>query len=89
MNGSNIPSCVTNETCAIVDPSLKFGPLHLTSPLYGIVFPLLTIITTISNSIIIHILLRPNMKSPTNIILASIAAFDMSSLLTQAPWQVI
>jgi len=83
---NNTPSCLIEETCGVIDPSLRFGPPHLTSPLYGIVFPLLTLITTISNSIIINILLRKNMKSPTNIMLASIAAFDMASLLPQVPW---
>jgi len=86
MNYSDIPSCVINGTCGVLDPGLRFGPLYLASPLYGIVFPVLTLITTIANSIIINILLRSNMRSPTNIILAAIAAFDLSSLLIQAPW---
>ena len=51
-------SCVINGTCGVLDPGLRFGPLFLASPLYGIVFPVLTLITTIANSIIINILLR-------------------------------
>jgi len=76
-------SCIVANTCYVVDLSTS---LSYTIPILGIFYPILTLLTTIVNSIIIHILLRPTMQSPTNILLAAIAGFDMATLIIQAPW---
>jgi len=78
-------SCLVANTCYVVDLSTS---LSFTVPILGIFYPLLTLLTTVANSLIIHILLRPAMKSPTNVLLAAIAVFDMATLLIQAPWHV-
>ena len=51
-------SCISHGSCWVVDPAETFGPSHLTAPLYGVVFPVLTLVTTLANTLIIHILLK-------------------------------
>ena len=51
-------SCISHGSCWVVDPAETFGPSHLTAPLYGVVFPVLTLVTTVANTLIIHILLK-------------------------------
>jgi len=45
-------------------------------PINGIISPLFILITLITNVIICAVLLAPNMRSPTNIILVAIATSD-------------
>eukprot|EP00091_Calanus_sinicus_P013293 TRINITY_DN29559_c0_g1_i1.p1 TRINITY_DN29559_c0_g1~~TRINITY_DN29559_c0_g1_i1.p1 ORF type:complete len:118 (-),score=8.07 TRINITY_DN29559_c0_g1_i1:454-807(-) len=55
-------SCLIANTCYVVNVS---NSLSFTLPILGVFYPILTLLTTVANSIIIHILLRPAMRSPT------------------------
>ena len=51
-------TCLTNNTCYIVNATSWLGPLYLIQPIYGFIVPILTIITIISNATIILVLTR-------------------------------
>ena len=55
-------------------------------PLLGVIMPVLAVVTLVSNTIIIIILSRPGMQSPTNIVLLSMAVCDLCTILTPTPW---
>ena len=57
-------------------------------PVYGYIMPVLTTITTIANALIIMVLTRPEMASPTNTVLLSLASCDLLTILLPAPWYI-
>merc|ERR1711963_903765 len=81
-----LQSCLEAHTCYTLDMSVNLGPLHFVQPLLGIIMPLLALITIISNTIIIIILSRPGMQSPTNCVLLSMAVCDLITILIPTPW---
>merc|ERR1711899_306358 len=87
-NLTEIERCVKLGTCNTIDTSLSLGPLELVFPLLGVIMPILAVIALVSNTIIIIILSRPGMQSPTNIVLLSMAVCDLSTILTPTPWYV-
>ena len=46
-------------------------------PINGFIFPTLIAITLVTNCVVCAVLLRPHMRSPTNIVLVAIATSDM------------
>ena len=46
------------ETCYPVNVSTWFGPIELVQPIYGVILPILILITLVSNSLIILVLSR-------------------------------
>ena len=48
--------------------------------------PGLILITTFANALIIMVLSRPKMRSPTNIILLALASCDLLTILLPGPW---
>ena len=58
MSGLQTNSCLTTSNCYIVNATTWLGPLYLIQPLYGVIVPILTIITIISNTMIIIVLTR-------------------------------
>jgi len=87
-NLTEIERCVKLGTCNTIDTSLSLGPMELVFPLLGVIMPILAVITLVSNTIIIIILSRPGMQSPTNIVLLSMAVCDLCTILTPTPWYV-
>ena len=82
-----------------MNASAKLGPLELILPIYGWLMPLVFIVTLISNSLIIMvlsrweegpvlltILSRASMQSPTNTVLLGMAACDLATIILPAPW---
>ena len=58
-------------------------------PLLGVIMPVLAVVTLVSNTIIIVILSRPGMRSPTNCVLLSMAVCDLCTILIPTPWSVV
>jgi len=85
-NSEEILRCFETGTCYTFDTSQSHGPMHYVFPLLGIVMPILAVITLISNTIIIIILSRPGMQSPTNCVLLSMAVCDLCTILIPTPW---
>ncbi|KAL0273543.1 UNVERIFIED_CONTAM: hypothetical protein PYX00_006175 [Menopon gallinae] len=55
-------------------------------PIYGYIVPFLLIITIIANTLIVVVLSKRHMRTPTNVVLMVMALSDMFTLLFPAPW---
>lgn len=55
-------------------------------PLYGYIMPFLVVITIIANTLIVLVLSKKHMRTPTNLVLMAMALSDMFTLLFPAPW---
>ena len=64
------------------------GPIEMVQPLYGYLMPLLMLVTFVSNSLIIRVLSRVSMSSPTNTVLLAMAVCDLLTILLPCPWYV-
>ncbi|KAL9880124.1 sex peptide receptor [Glossina fuscipes] len=61
------------------------SPIEYAVPLYGYCMPFLLIITMLSNSLIVVILSRKKMATPTNFVLMAMAICDMLTIIFPAP----
>jgi hypothetical protein len=61
-------------------------PIQYAQPLYGYIMPFLLIITIIANTLIVVVLSKRHMRTPTNVVLMAMALSDMFTLLFPAPW---
>jgi len=87
-DSTDIQRCIQDGTCYTFDTSNSHGPLKFVFPLLGIMMPILAGVTVISNTIIIIILSRPGMQSPTNCVLLSMAVCDLCTILIPTPWYI-
>lgn len=55
-------------------------------PLYGYCVPFLFIITIIANTLVVVVLAKRHMRTPTNVVLMAMAISDMLTVLFPAPW---
>ena len=69
-----------------MNASSFLGPLNFVKPVYGYIMPVLSILTTCANALIILVLSRPEMASPTNTILLAMASSDLLTILLPGPW---
>lgn len=69
-----------NVTCEI--------PPKYAVPLYGYIMPYLLVITIIANTLIVVVLSKRHMRTPTNVVLMAMALCDMFTLLLPAPWLI-
>lgn len=61
-------------------------PIKYAQPLYGYIVPFLLVITIIANTLIVVVLSKRHMRTPTNVVLMAMALCDMFTLLFPAPW---
>lgn len=61
-------------------------PIKYAQPLYGYFVPFLLVITIIANTLIVVVLSKRHMRTPTNVVLMAMALCDMFTLLFPAPW---
>lgn len=73
-----LTSYFLNVTCEL--------PINYAQPMYGYIAPFLLATTTIANTLIVVVLSRRHMRSPTNAVLMAMALCDMFTLLFPAPW---
>ena len=55
-------------------------------PLYGYIMPFLLVVTIVANTLIVLVLSKRHMRTPTNTVLMAMALSDMLTLLFPAPW---
>lgn len=80
---------IYNSTNATPDGYLNVTmelPVKYAQPLYGYLVPFLLIITIIANTLIVVVLSKRHMRTPTNVVLMAMALCDMLTLLFPAPW---
>ena len=72
--------------CYYINCSTWNGPRELTVPIYGYVMPVILAVTFLSNILIIIVLSKKHMRSPTNLVLMSMAISDLLTVIFPAPW---
>ncbi|XP_066256266.1 sex peptide receptor [Euwallacea similis] len=95
-NGSSVDSTIIrpweyyqNETMG--PPYLNITcemPISYAVPLYGYLMPILLVITMVANTLIVVVLSRRHMRTPTNVVLMAMALCDLFTLLIPAPWLI-
>ncbi|CAK9303832.1 unnamed protein product [Gordionus sp. m RMFG-2023] len=88
-NDSKIENIVGNDfqrSTQYYFENFNSKPLFLALPLFGYISPVLILIILVTNTLIVLILLRKNMISPTNMLLAAMALADMLTALSPLPW---
>jgi hypothetical protein len=78
INGTRVS--YLNVTCEL--------PILYALPLYGYVVPFLVVITLVTNSLVVTVLSKDHMLTPTNVVLLGMALCDMFTLLFPAPWLI-
>lgn len=61
-------------------------PIAYAVPLYGYIVPFLLVITIVANTLIVVVLSKRHMRTPTNVVLMAMALCDMFTLLVPSPW---
>ncbi len=61
-------------------------PFEYAVVMFGYIMPFLLIITIVANILIVLVLSQRHMRTPTNIVLLSMAIADLLTLLFPAPW---
>ncbi|OXA60696.1 Sex peptide receptor [Folsomia candida] len=61
-------------------------PIEYAQPLYGYCVPVLFVITIIANTLVVVVLAKRHMRTPTNAVLMAMAISDMLTVLFPAPW---
>lgn len=83
-NGSQMPG---HNDC--VQPLLvPLGAAWLDIPVYGFISPAIITFTAVTNSLVCVVLLRPNMRTATNVLLVAMALSDMLTGLWPMPFYV-
>ncbi|VEN42657.1 unnamed protein product, partial [Callosobruchus maculatus] len=63
-------------------------PIAYAVPLYGYIMPFLLLVTMVANTLIVVVLSKRHMRSPTNVVLMAMALCDMFTLLVPSPWLI-
>ncbi|CAG2169879.1 unnamed protein product [Oppiella nova] len=61
-------------------------PIEYAMVMYGYIMPFLLIMTLVANILIVLVLAQKHMRTPTNIVLLSMAVADMLTLVFPSPW---
>jgi len=70
---------------AYVYPIFLLDRSRFTVPINGFLMPLIAVVTLVNNSIVVAILLRRQMRSPTNALLAALAVSDTMTIVCPVP----
>ena len=70
---------------AYVYPIFLLDRSRFTVPINGFLMPLIAVVTLVNNSIVVAILLRRQMRSPTNALLAALAVADTLTIVCPVP----
>ncbi|KAL3285018.1 hypothetical protein HHI36_019146 [Cryptolaemus montrouzieri] len=63
-------------------------PIAYAVPLYGYIMPFLLVVTIVANTLIVVVLSKRHMRTPTNVVLMAMALCDLFTLLVPAPWLI-
>lgn len=64
----------------------RIDPIEYASVIYGQLMPILLVFTVVTNSLIIIVMNKPTMKSPTNLVLFWLAIADLLTLIAPSPF---
>lgn len=87
----NASDVTYNYSCDIMRDYVNITcelPINYAVPMYGYIMPFLLFITIIANTLIVVVLSKRHMRTPTNVVLMAMALCDMFTLLFPAPWLI-
>lgn len=61
-------------------------PFKYATIMFGDIMPFVLILTIITNTLVVMVLAQKHMRTPTNIVLLTMAIVDMMTLLFPSPW---
>lgn len=70
---------------AIVNVTREY-PFNYATIMFGYIMPFVLILTIITNGLVVVVLAQRHMRTPTNIVLLTMAIVDMMTLLSPSPW---
>ena len=82
--GQNAPMD-PNEYNNIVNVTRDY-PIDYAMVMLGYMMPIVLIITIITNTLVVMVLYQRHMRTPTNIVLFTMAIVDLCTLLSPSPW---
>ncbi len=82
----SLGQCYYSGECYYINSSAWSGPPPLSVPIYGYIMPVILGITFVCNILIIIVLSKKHMRSPTNLVLMSMAISDLLTVIFPAPW---
>ncbi|CAG9572974.1 unnamed protein product [Danaus chrysippus] len=84
-NFTNDDYCTSNNSHSYLNVTCEF-PISYAEPMYGYIAPFLLATTIVANTLIVVVLSRRHMRTPTNVVLMAMALCDMFTMLFPAPW---
>ncbi|VDK17485.1 unnamed protein product [Anisakis simplex] len=77
--------CLNNSQCRVISISAQV-PLSWALPLYGYVMPFIVTVTLATNSFIVLVLSKKDLRTPTNYVLLAMALSELLTGLSCFPW---
>ena len=79
--GINNGGFLVTDNHSIIHYASNFYPITLAVPLYGYAMPILFIVTSLTNILVVAVLKQPHMRTSTNIILLAISLADLFTIV--------
>ena len=73
------------ERSSIVNVTREY-PFDYATIVFGYIMPFVLVLTLITNTLVVMVLAQPHMRTPTNIVLFTMAIVDLMTLLSPSPW---
>lgn len=74
-----------NEQDSIVNVTREY-PFDYATVMFGYIMPFVLVLTLITNTLVVMVLAQRHMRTPTNIVLFTMAIVDLMTLLSPSPW---
>lgn len=74
-----------NELNSIVNVTREY-PFDYATIMFGYMMPFVLLLTLITNTLVVVVLFQRHMRTPTNIVLLTMAIVDLATLLSPSPW---
>ncbi|CAH0546598.1 unnamed protein product [Brassicogethes aeneus] len=87
MNFTELPPDRINQNPEVLNITNEV-PIKYAIPLFGYAMPFLLVVTVTVNSLIVVVLSKRHMRTPTNVVLMAMALCDMFTLLVPSPWLI-
>lgn len=63
-------------------------PFDYATIMFGYIMPFVLVLTLITNTLVVMVLAQRHMRTPTNIVLFTMAIVDLMTLLSPSPWYI-
>lgn len=77
----------SSEMDMIVNVTREY-PFDFATIMFGYAMPFVLLVTLLTNSLVVLVLAQKHMRTPTNIVLFTMAIVDLLTLLSPSPWYI-